>query len=65
MASSHEHHVCINFGVKLGKTATETVVMLEQIFWNAAYSQGKVFEWHQWLREGQAIAEDDERSERP
>ena len=46
MASSNEQHVSISVDVKLGKTATETVVMLERAFGNAAQSQGKVFEWH-------------------
>ena len=38
MASSNEQRVCINFRVKLGKTATETVLMLKQAFGSAALS---------------------------
>ena len=65
MASSNEQRVCINFCVKLGKTATETVLMLEKAFGSASLSRGRVFEWHRRFREGQSSAEDNERSGRP
>ena len=44
MASNNEQRICINFCVKLGKTATETVVMLQQAFGDVALSRGRVFE---------------------
>ena len=65
MASSNEQRVCITFCVKLGKTPTETVLMLEQAFESDALSRGRVFEWHRRFREGQTSAEDNERSGRP
>ena len=65
MASSNGQRVCINFCVKFGKMATETVLMLEQAFGSAALSWRRVFESHRRFREGQTSAEDDERSGRP
>ena len=65
MVSSNEQCVRINFCVKLGKSATETIFMLEQAFGSAALSRGRVSEWHRQFREGQTSAEDNERSGRP
>ena len=65
MASSNEQHVCINFCIKLCKTAAETVLLLEQAFGSAAPSRGRVFDWHKRFREGHVSAEDNERSWRP
>ena len=64
MASSNEQHVCINFCIKLGKTATEIVLILEKAFGSVAMSWAMVFEWHRRFREDQTSTEDNERSGR-
>jgi hypothetical protein len=40
-----EQRVCIKFCQKLGKTATETYEMLQQVFRGAASSRSKTFDW--------------------
>jgi hypothetical protein len=52
--------VCINFCVKLGKSATVTLEMLHEAFKDL--SQTAVFEWHSRFKASQVTAEDDERS---
>jgi hypothetical protein len=39
-----EQHACINFCVKLGKSATETLEMLREAFGEHSSSQTAVFE---------------------
>ena len=51
--------------MKLGKTATETVFLLQQAFGDGALSRGRDFEWHKRFKEGQTRVEDEESSWRP
>jgi hypothetical protein len=41
-----EQHVCITFGMKLGKSAIETHQMLHDTFGEYSLSWTAVFEWH-------------------
>jgi hypothetical protein len=57
-----EQCVCINFCVKLSKSATETTEMLHEAFEEHSLSQTAVFEWHSRFRTGRVSDEDDECS---
>jgi hypothetical protein len=57
-----EQRVCIKFCVKLGKSATETLVMLLEAFGEHSLSQTTVFEWHSHFKADQVSVEDDECS---
>jgi hypothetical protein len=56
-----EQRVNIKFCVKLGKTATETLHLLRNVYGDKTLSQALVFEWYRQF----ASAEDDTRSGRP
>jgi hypothetical protein len=60
-----EHHVCIKFCVKLGKSATETLDMLREAFEEHSLNRPPVFEWHSRFKAGRVSVEGDERSGRP
>jgi hypothetical protein len=51
--------------VKLGKSATEPLKILHEVFGEHSLSRTAVFEWHSRFKVGQVSVEDDERSERP
>ena len=55
----------IKFCVKLGKTATETLKMLRDVYGDSSMSRTKVFEWHKRFVEGREDVEDDSKSGRP
>ena len=55
----------IKFCVKLGKTTTETLKMLRDVYRNSSMSRTKVFEWHKQFVEGREDVEDDLKSGRP
>ena len=57
-----EQRIYIKFCVKLGKTATETLKMLRDVYGNSSISRTRVFEWHERFVEGR---EDDLKSGRP
>jgi transposase len=60
-----ELRACIEFCVKLGKSATEILEMLREDFGEYSLSLAAVFEWHSRFKAGQMSVEDDERSGRP
>lgn len=60
-----EQRVCINFCVKLGKSATETLEMIREAFGECSLSRTIVFEWHARFKAGRLSFEDDERTGRP
>ena len=62
---SLDQRVNLKFLVKLGKTATESLEMLKQVYGDEALSQACVFDWHKCFKEGQEEVEDDARSGRP
>jgi hypothetical protein len=58
-----KQRACIKFGVKLSKSTTETLEMLQEAFGEHSLSQTAVFEWHSCFKAGRVSAEDDEFSE--
>ena len=58
-----EQRAVIKFNAKLGKSASETFRLMQQIYGN----QGRtaVFEWHKRFLEGRETLEDDKKSGRP
>jgi hypothetical protein len=47
-----EQHVCIKFCVKLGKSTTETLEMLHEVFGEHSLSWTAVFDWHSCFKVG-------------
>ena len=60
-----EQRINIKFCVKLGKTATETLKILRDVYGDSSMSRTKVFEWHKRFVEGREEVEDDPKSGRP
>ena len=60
-----EQRINIKFCVKLGKTATETLKMLRDVYGDSSMSRTRVFEWHKRFVEGREDVEDDPKSGRP
>jgi hypothetical protein len=58
-----EKCVCMKFGTKLSKSATETTAMLHEAFGEHSLSHTVVFEWHSRFKDGRVSAEDEESSE--
>ena len=58
MADLKEQRVCIKFCFLLGKTAAETVTMLQEAFKEEALSQARVYEWFSWFKRGDMSLED-------
>lgn len=65
MATANEQRVCIKFCVKLDKSATETIQLLQQAYGDSSLKKSQVFNWHRRFREGRESVEDDSRSGRP
>ena len=59
-----EQRIYIKFCVKLGKTATETLKMLRDVYEDSFMSRTRVFEWHKRFVEGGDDVEDDLKSGR-
>ena len=57
-----EQRINIKFCVKLGKTVTETLKMLRDVYGDSSMSRTKVFKWHKRFVEGK---EDDPKPGRP
>ena len=60
-----EQRINIKFCVKLGKTATETLKMLRDVYGDSFMSRTRVFKWHKRFVEGREDVEDDPKSGRP
>ena len=60
-----EQRINIKLCVNLGKTATETMKMLRDVYGNSSMFRTRVFEWHKRFVEGREDVEDDPKSERP
>jgi len=50
MADNKEQRVCVNFCFLLGKSATETVLMLQKASKEEALSETQVYEWYSRLK---------------
>jgi len=55
-----EQRVNIKFLVKLKKTATETFIVLREVYGKDALSRARVFAWHKRFSEGVEDVEDEE-----
>ena len=60
-----EQRINIKFCVRLGKTATETLKMLRDVYGDSSISRTRVFKWHKPFMEGREDVEDDPKSGRP
>ena len=65
MQNEIEQRINTKFCVKLGKTATETLKMLRDVYGDSSMSRTRVFEWHKRFVEGREDVEDDPKSGRP
>ena len=60
-----EQRYAIKFCVRLKKSATETLNLLQEAFHENALKKTAVFDWHKRFREGRRSLEDDHRTGRP
>ena len=65
MADIKQQRVCTKFCFLLGKTAAETVTMLQEAFKEEAMSQARVYEWFSPFKCGDMSLEDQPQSGRP
>jgi len=65
MADNKEQRVCVKFCFLLGKSAAETVLMLQEAFKKEALSRTQVYEWYSRFKGGEMSCEDQPRSGRP
>ncbi|XP_054720558.1 protein GVQW3-like [Uloborus diversus] len=65
MDGNLEQRYAIKFCVRLNKTASETLVMIQDAFKEEAMSRAAVFHWHKRFKDGRQNVEDDDRSGRP
>ena len=45
----------VKFCIKLGKSASETLELINQAYGDDALSRTRVFEWHKMFKEGQEL----------
>ena len=62
---SVELRINLIFLVRLGKTPTEALKLLQEVYSNYMMSRTCLFEWHVMFKEGREEVEDDHRSGRP
>ena len=62
---SVEHRINLKFLVRLGKTPTEALKLLQEIYGDDTMSRTHLFEWHRRFKGGREELEDDHRSGRP
>jgi len=62
--SEKERRVCIKFCASLGKSATETLTMIQQAFLDQSLSRTQVFHWHARFKTGRTSVDDDEHTGR-
>jgi len=65
MDQRKEQQVCIKFCANLGKSATETLIMIQQAFWEQSLSRAQVFKWHAPFKTSHTSVDDDEHTGRP
>jgi hypothetical protein len=61
MERTIEQRFSIKFCVKLKKTATETLQMIQEAYGEDALSRNQVFQWHKKFREGRDDVHDKQR----
>ena len=62
---SVEKRINLKFLVRLGKTPTEALKLLQEVYGECTMSRTRLFEWHRRFKEGREEVEDDHRSGRP
>ena len=62
---SVEQRTNLKFLVRLGKSPSEALRMLQEVYGQETISRSHVFEWHRRFKEGREEVEDDARSGRP
>ena len=62
---SVEQRTNLKFLVQLGKSPSEALKMLQEVYRQETMSRLHVFEWHKRFKEGREEVEDDARSGRP
>jgi len=65
MDQRKEEQVCIKFCANLGKSATETLKMIQHGFGEQSFSRTQVFQWHTRFKTGRTSVDDDEHTGRP
>ena len=60
-----EQRINLKFLVRLGKSASEALCMLQQVYQKQTLSRSTVFLWHKTFKEGRDDVEDDLRGGRP
>ena len=60
-----EQRINLKFPVRLGKTLTEALKLLQEVYGDDLMSRTCLFEWHRGFKEGREEVEDDHRSRRP
>jgi len=60
-----EQRINIKFCVKLGKTATDNLKMLRDVYGDSSMPRTRVFEWYRRFVEGREDVEDDPKSGKP
>jgi len=65
MDKRKEQQVCIKFCANLGKSATETLEMIQQGFEDQSLSHTQAFQWHARLKTGRTSVDDDKHTGRP
>ena len=62
---SVEQQINLKFLVRLGKTPTEALKLLQEVYGDDTMSRTRLFEWNKRLKEGREEVEDDHWSGRP
>ena len=60
-----EQRINVKFLVRLGKTPTEALELLQEVYGDDAMSKTPLFEWHRRFKEGREEVENNHRSGRP
>ena len=62
---SVEQRINLKFLVRLGKSPTEALKLLQEVYGDDPLSRTHVFDWHRRFKEAREKMEDDHRSGRP
>ena len=62
---SVEQRINLKILVRLRKTPTEALKLLQEVYGNDTMSRTRLFEWHRRFKEGREEVEEDHRSGRP
>jgi len=65
MDQRKEQQVCIKFCANLGKSATETLKMIQQGFGDQSLSHTQVFQWHALFKTSRTSVDNNEHTRRP